>query len=264
MGLFIPSGSEENSKNVWLKYCIRVFVLLTITALLTWYGKFYKPPPATTRLNDFGVWALPHKNGLGALVVMPNDGIDSNNVSTGLRIWLSPPDSLFAFERGSVRYRGKDIIVIGDSLSENLREYLLSTLDSSGNFYWLGPLGAEQVGEDVFAELKLINDNPQDYLFDVVYEGCKLRFFGSQTALDSSVAEPLCVAVLMFKPLDESEPPFKNDEQVQSLIWNGKNESSDHSRIALNYAEAVAVVSYNKNKRFSAKRLYFKDWNPEW
>jgi hypothetical protein len=242
-----------------------VCILLTITALLTWYGKFHEPSPMLTHINDFGVWIIPHKNGLGALVALPNDGNDSNKVSMGLRIWVSPPDSLLAFERlSSVRYRGRDILVIGDSLGDSLKQDLLSTLDSNGNFYWLGPLNAELTGEDVFAELKLFNYNPKDYILDIIYEGYKLRFFGSQTALDSLAEEPLSVAVLMFKLANQSEPPFKNNKQIQSLIWNGKNETSDPSRIALNYEEAMAIIYYHNKNGLSARRLHLKDWNPNY
>jgi hypothetical protein len=218
-----------------------------------------------TYKNDFSVWIIPHKNGLGALVALPNDGNDSNKVHTGLRIWLSPPDSLLAFEKlSAVRYRGKNIVVIGDSLDDYLKRDLLSTLDSSGSFYWLGPLSTELIGEDVFAELKLFNYNPQDYVLDIVYEGYKLRFFGSQAALDSLAEEPLSVAVLMFKPTNENEPSFKNIKHVQSLIWNGKNENKapDSSRIALNYEEAMAIISYSKKNGLATKRMRLKGWNP--
>ena len=219
-----------------------------------------------TRKNGFAVWLIPHKDGLSALVALPNDNNDSNKVSTGLRIWLSPLDSLLAFERlSAIRYRGKNVIAIGDSLNEDLKQDLFSTLDSNGKFFWLGPLGAELTGEDVFAELKLFNYRPQDYILDLVYEGYKLRFFGSQAALDSLAEEPLSAAVLMFKPADESEPPFKNSNQIQTLVWNGKNEkkTADSSRIALNYKEAVALIFFNGKRGLSAKRMHLKGWSPE-
>jgi len=261
MGLLTPSFSDKDSKKLGPVHWVRVLIILLVTGLLTWYGKFHKPKPMLTHINEFSVWIFPCQNSLSALVVLPNDNNDSNDVSTGLRIWLQPPDSLLAFERiSAARYRGKNIIVIGDSVSENLRQDLISTLDSNGNFYWLGPLGAELTGEDIFAELKLIDDKAQDYIFDIIYEGHKLRFFGSQVALDSSAEEPLGVAVLMFNQANESEPPFKNSKQIQSLIWYGKN-STDSSRIALNYDEALALISYNKKRGLFANRLHIKNWN---
>jgi hypothetical protein len=265
MGLLTPSFSDKDSKKLRLVHWVKVLILLLITGLLTWYGKFHKPKPMLTRINELSVWIFPCKNSLSAMVVLPNDNNDSNDVSTGLRIWLQPPDSLLAFERiSAARYRGKDIVAIGDSLNENLKQDLFSTMDSSGNFYWLEPLGAEQTGEDVFAELKLIDDKARDYILDIVYEGHKLRFFGSQTALDSSFEEPLGVAVLMFEQANESEPPLKNNKQIQSLIWHGKNsqeKKTDSSRIALNYDEALALISYDKKRGLSAKRLHIKNWN---
>jgi len=268
MGLLFsntPVKNIKNSKKLYVRHWIRVCILLAITALLTWYGRFYNRSPMLTHINDFGVWIIPHKGGLGALVALPNDGNDSNKVSTGLRIWVSPPDSLLAFERlSSVRYRGRDIMVVGDSLDERLKQDLFSTLDSNGRFYWLGPFSAELTGEDAFAELKIFNYNPKDYILDIIYEGHKLRFFGSQTVLDSSVEEPLSVAILMFKMVDEMEPPFKDNKQVQSLIWNGKNETSDFSRIALNYSDAMAVIHYREKKGLSARRLHLKGWNPDY
>jgi hypothetical protein len=267
MRLLLSNTPTEYSKKIYVKHWIKVCILLIITSLLTWYGKFHKPAPMLTYRNDFGVWIIPHKNGLGALVALPNDNNDSNKVSTGLRIWLSPPDSLLAFERlSAVRYRGKNIVAIGDSLSDHLKQDLLSTLDSNGSFYWLGLLNTELTGEDVFTELKIFNFNPQDYILDIIYEGYKLRFFGSQSALDSLTEEPLSVAVLMFKPTNESEPPFKNNKQIQSLIWNGKNEkeASSSSRIALNYEEAMAIISFNKKNGLAARRMYLNGWNPNY
>jgi len=264
MGLLTPNFSDKDSKKFAPAHWAKVLILLLITGLLTWYGKFHKPAPMLTRINEFSVWIVPCNNSLSALVVLPNDNNDSNDVRTGLRIWLQPPDSLLAFERTSAaRYRGKNVVVIGDSINENLKQELFSTMDSSGSFYWLGPLDAKLTGEDVFAELTLIDDKVQDYIFDIMYEGHKLRFFGSQTAIDNYIEEPLSVAVLMFEQADESEPPFKNNGLIQSLIWYGKNsqeEKSDSSRIALNYDEAIALISYDKKRGLYAKRARIKNW----
>jgi len=264
MGLLTPNFSDKDSKKLgpvnWIKHWVKVLILLLITGLLTWYGKFHKPAPMLTRINDFAVWIVPCNNSLSAMVVLPNDGNDSNDVRTGLRIWLQTPDSLLAFERTSAaRYRGKNVVAIGDSLNENLKQDLFSTMDSSGNFYWLGPLGTELTGEDVFAELKLIDDQVQDYILDIIYEGYKLRFFGSQSAVDSSKEEPLSVAVLMFEQENENEPPLKDNKEIQSLIWYGKN-SADSSRIGLNYDNAIALISYDKKRGLSAKRTNIKNW----
>ncbi|MDR0516486.1 MAG: hypothetical protein LBH25_05510 [Fibromonadaceae bacterium] len=263
MSFLFPSYSVKYSKISSLKHWVKVWVLLVITGLLTWYGKIYKPPPSLTYVNDFAIWVVPHKNGLGALIALPNDNNDSTSERTGLRIWVQPPDSILAFERNGVRYRGKNIVVIGDSLGDALKQDLLSTLDSNGNFFWISNLGREYTGEDVHAELKLFGGKPQDYLLDLVYEGHKLRFFGSQTAVDSAAEEPLSVAALMFKQANENEPPFKDSRQIQSLIWNGKSSRTDPSRVALNYEEAFALVSFSDKLGLRVKRMHFKNWNPE-
>jgi len=264
MGFLTPSFSDKDSKKLAPLHWIKVLILFIITGLLTWYGKFYKPAPMLTRVNDFAVWVVPCNNSLSAMVVLPNDDNDSNNVSTGLRIWLQTPDSLLAFERTSAaRYRGKNIVAIGDSLNESLKRDLLSTMDSSGNFYWFGPLDTWLTGEDVFAELKFIDEQTQNYILDIIYEGHKLRFFGSQAAVDSSAEEPLSAAILMFEQENESEPPLKDSKQIQSLIWYGKNlqgEKKDSSRIGLDYKEAIALISYDKKKGLSARRTRIKNW----
>jgi hypothetical protein len=265
MGLLFPSRSQEYSKKLGLRHWFKVLILLLITGVLTWYAKVYKPPQSMLRYkNEFTVWIMPHKNGLGALVVLPNDNNDSNTVHTGLRIWVSPPDSILALERNWFGYRGRNIVVVGDTLNDNLRQDLLSTLDGNGNFFWLTNLNEKYTGEDVQAELKLIEGNPQNYLLDLVYEGYKLRFFGSQTALDSAVKEPLSAAILMFKPEDEYEPPLKDDELIQALIWKGKNEDINSNRIALNYPEAVASIFIYSRMAPGVKRMHLKGWNPEW
>lgn len=263
MGFLFPNYSEEYSKKLSLRHWIKVWLLLLIIGVLTWYGKVFKPTPSLTYVNEFAVWVIPHKNGLGALIALPNDNNDTNNVRTGLRIWVQPPDSLLAFERSGVRYRGKNIVVIGDTLSDALKRDMLSTLDTSGNFFWLGNLSERYTGEDVLAELKIFNDNPNDFLLDLVYEGHKLRFLGSQAALDSASEEPLSALVLMFPPANEYDPPLKHSEQVQALIWKGKSSGTDSSRIALNYPEAYALISYNVKIGLRAQRMHIKGWDPE-
>jgi hypothetical protein len=264
MGFLVPSSSDKYSKKLGLRHWVKVWILLIVTGLLTWYGKIYESPPSLTYINDFAVWIVPHKNGLGALIALPNDNNDSNNVKTGLRIWVSPPDSILAFERNGIRYRGKNIVVVGDSLNENQQKDMFSTLDSTGRLFWLSNLSKEYTGEDVQAELKLFNNKAQDFLLDLIYKDHKLRFFGSQAALDSTSEEPLSVAVLMFHPEDENEPPLKNSEEVQVLIWKGKNEKgANSSRIALNYAEAFALISSNRVHGLRAQRMHLKGWSPD-
>ncbi|MDR2999867.1 MAG: hypothetical protein LBU89_01265 [Fibromonadaceae bacterium] len=260
MRFLFSKRSVQNSKKIGIKHWIKVWILIGVVGLLSWYGKVYEPKPTLTRINEFAVWIMPHKNGLGALVVLPNDGNDSNNVKTGLRIWLSPPDSLLLFEQNSaLRYRGRNIIVVGDSLNDKLKEDMLSTLDTNGNFYWLGPFNEKLMGEDASAELIFFDGKPQDYIFDLVHEGHKLRFFGSQIALDSAKAEPLSAAILMF---NRSEPPLM-DSEVQVLVWKGKSELNSN-RIALDYPEAMALISNNKKHGFGARRMHIKDWDPNY
>jgi len=250
MGLLFPNLSEENSKKVYVKHTLRVIIVLSVTALLTWYGKVYKPQPMLTTVNEFAVWIFPHQNGLSALAVLPNDNIDTNAVKTGLRIWISPPDSLLAFERHSAaRYRGQNILAVGDSLSDQLREDMLSIMDSMGNLFWLGPLDKELMGDDVSAELKIFDGSLRDYVFDLTYKGNKLRFLGSQLALDSTAEEPASVSVIMFKK--------------ELIIWNGmKEENANFSSINLDSPEAMALVSYNKTTGLSAKRMRLREWDP--
>jgi len=237
MGLLFPNLSDENSKKVTVKHWLKVVILIFITGLLTWYGKVYEPVPMLTTVNEFAIWIFPNKDGLSALAVLPNDNIDTNNVKTGLRVWISPPDSLLAFERRSaVRYRGQNMLVVGDSLSEQLRLDMLSTMDSTGNLFWLGPLNGELLGEDVQAGLRFIDGNLQDYVFDLIYEGHKLRFFGSQLALDSTAQEPVSLAVSMFKK--------------ELAIWNEEY-----------VPETMTLIFYDKRKGFSAKKLRLKDWD---
>ncbi|MCL2261223.1 MAG: hypothetical protein FWC15_07715 [Fibromonadales bacterium] len=236
MGLLFPNLSEKNSKKVTFKHWLRVIILIFITCLLTWYGKVYEPMPMLTTVNEFAIWIFPDKNGLSALAVLPNDNIDTNNVKTGLRVWISPPDSLLTFERlSAVRYRGQNILVIGDSLSEQLRQDMLSTLDSTGNWFWLGPLSRELLGEDVQAELRFIDGNLRNYVFDLMYEGHKLRFLGSQLALDSTAQESVSLAIPMFKS--------------ELAIWNEEH-----------IPETMTLVYYDKHKGFAAKKLWLKDW----
>jgi len=127
------------------------------------------------------------------------------------------------------------MLVVGDSLSEQLRRDILSTMDSTGGLFWLGPLSRELLGEDVQAELRLIDGNLRNYVFDLIYEGHKLRFFGSQIALDSAGQESVSLSVPMFKK--------------ELAIWNDEYTP-----------ETMTLVYYDKRKGFNAKKLRLKDW----
>jgi hypothetical protein len=167
MGLFYPNPKSATGKIGW-GHWLRVAVILAITALLTWYGKFYKPEPSISRNHGFAAWALPHKGGLGVLVALPDDGNDSNTVETGLQLWFNPPDSGAAFlERNGVRYGGAGPIVVKDSLTW---QRIASTL----------------AGTDV----EILGWGGKPYTVDILHKGYRLRFWSS-SALAAADSMPV-------------------------------------------------------------------------
>lgn len=252
MGLLLPSRSSKDSK-LGIRHWVRVWILIGIVCVLTWYGKIYKPAANISRITDFAVWIFPHKDGLGALVVLPNDNIDTNFVKTGFRLWLSPPDSALAIENGGIRYRGSAIAIIGDSINQTLRSDILSTIDSGGFEYprWQGELSKSFSGEDALVELA---GEGNDYILTVVYEGYKIGFFGSQKALEQAAEntekQPLSVAILMFNANEQDESLLKNLGLAGEVIGNK----------LLNYKEAIGLISFSENNGMRFEKLHLKGW----
>lgn len=289
MGLLLPSN---NNKKLGVSYWTRVLILLGFISVLTWYGKFFKPQPVASRDHGLAVWTFPHARGLGVLVVLPDDGNDSNQVRTGLRLWLNPPrEPGWVAQHGGIRYRGGSMVVIHDSLPLVSIEQMAQSIDTGGHLLWLGlPGWPERLveravgprrftlgipssqpadwlgafsGRDSRMELVFLGDDAQDYLLNWECEGYRFRFWSSAVAFQAdTLQDSLSVGVFLY-PLDIL-PDSPRLRQVGSLIWKGAVQGQDSSRLALNQPESMALAATAPGwKTLKVRRLHLKGWNPD-
>ncbi len=293
MSLFFPSA--KNSK-MGPAYKIRLVLLLLLVSLLTWYGKFHEPTPRISRDHGLAVWAIPHARGLSALVVLPDDDDDGNEVSSGMRLWLSPPrEPAQVASPGGVRYRGPLMVLVGDSLPLSTLEQAAASVDTGGHVLclgassWpssllssaLGPRRHEQlnpdtsdfpwvspalVGSDVKINLRFLSGGAKDYILDLVYEGHRVRLWSSPLALQADTSnDTLSVGLLLFSPSPEAPVPLASEKRVRTLLWAGSPlPGGDSTRIALGEPASVAVAATQKDwTSLKVKRLHLQDWNPK-
>lgn len=273
---------------------LRVIVILLIIAVLTWYGKFHKPTLRISRDHGVAVWMVPVNDGLAALLVLPDDGNDSNSVKTGTRIWLGPPRDQAPLYSGGIRYLGGKMVLLGDSLDLSALSQAAATVDTGGHVLWIGSAGwpehlvreaagprqfthgspavgdfswipAEWIGNDVELSVRFLGDNSRDYIVELGYEGQKLRFWSSEKALAADSGHgPLGVGVLMFRIAEGAEIPLLHSKEVQTLIWHGNAGSgTDSTRIVLGAPESMALAATDKGwNTLQVRRMHLRHWNP--
>jgi len=117
---------------------IRIIGLLLAVIALTWLGKWNKPVQQPVREHGVLGWFLPTENGLSALLIAPDDGIDTNETMTGLRLWLRPPESPEQLKKNFVLYAGPRMVVVGDSIPLHTLKQLGNTIDTGGVMWLVG------------------------------------------------------------------------------------------------------------------------------
>lgn len=134
--MFFPWGSPPRSP--W-RFWLRSSLLLLGIAVLTYYAKFRSHEPQAVREHGLLGWVLPNGQSLSALVVLPDDANDYNNIRTGLRIWINPPRHPLQWERQEfILYRGPMLALVGDSVAESTLREAAQMLDGSGTILLLG------------------------------------------------------------------------------------------------------------------------------
>lgn len=118
---------------------VRVAFLLVLLGILTWYGKHYEPKRNPVRNHGLLGWALPGITGISLLVVLPDDGNDTNLVRTGHRIWLWPPLLPQRLEREQYAlFRGPTLTVVASGLELVSLQDLANMVDSGGKIHLVG------------------------------------------------------------------------------------------------------------------------------
>jgi len=293
MSLLFPT--RNNNSKLGLGHWAKVAVLLLAIAALTWYGKYRKPQARISREHGIAVWIVPHQRGLSALLALPDDGNDSNQVHSGLRVWLSPPrEPTRIFETGSARYRGPHLDIVGDSLDLITLEQIAASVDTGGTLRWLGISGwpetlvarasgprqttqakpatgrhewfaPSRTGEDVQLDLEFLHDQAQNYTLTVTHEGYRLRFWSSPQAFAADTTQDtLSVGVLLYKITKPESVPLIHEKRVITLLWHGPAvPGSDSTRIALGADESMAIAATDiRWPTMRVKRMHLDGWKP--
>ena len=271
---------------------LRILVILIVIGLLTWYGKAHRPAGTPVRKHGTLCWVTTSPHGLGSYVVLGDDGIDSNQARTGLRIWLNPPRHPQELEvKNHARYRGPRLILVGDSLESQVLTETAAMVDTGGilrvigsqfqkeslirqaqtharfefipaqgQFDWLGSLA----GRDVTAQLELTDSaSARNYTFLLLWNGFRARFWSSrELALADPVPDSISVGVIAECMDTTQVVPHALNGKVRTLIYCGKTQKGlDSTRISLEGDSAgVIFVEDLSTNRILAKKVHLA-WN---
>jgi hypothetical protein len=283
-----PSGSERLGLRHWLK----VTFLLLVTAGLTYYGKFYQPKQSASRNHGLISWIVPTTAGLSSLIICGDDGINSNRVQNGLRIWIAPPKNPRDLEEANhVFYRGTALVSIGDSLELGSIAAMASMIDTGGKLLILGnQYHSETRINQLSGHLQMTsvvpNAQPWNWLNDLAgtdiksslhfgnstgeavltleWNGFRARWWGTVAqAMADSLEEPLSFGVISECISSGQEIPHAKDPKLLTLIYCGTPRASlDSSRIAIQGANSGAVLVEDRtDTTISAKQIHL-EWNP--
>lgn len=261
-------------RKLGMLYWIKVLMLLVATGALTWYAK---RPAQREALRNHGtaVWVTPSPQGLSSLIVLSDDGVDSNQTQTGARFWFRPPESPKAFETQTpALYRGPTLAVFDSSLTNTTWLELASTVDTGGILYHSVPpsefvtsavpirfrefnlrgLGAEglpyRVGNDVMLESGA-------GMVGFAWNGYRIRWWSSITAMEADTSSlPISLGILADCLPQGEVAPHTQDSRIRTFVFCGGREESDSSRISLHAGEAFTLIEDRTANTLMARRIH--------
>jgi|GEM_PF-1581968 len=288
----IKKNPSDGDYRLGLRHWVKVVMLLAVTGALTYYGKLYHPHPTAAHEHGLLAWIVPTSAGLSSLIITGDDGIDSNAVENGLRIWVNPPKSPNILEKSNhAYYRGNALVSIGDSLDLGAIAALASMVDTGGilrilgqqyhsethlnqaaphlqvqavapgpqAWNWLGDL----VSHDVHANLQFGATTRQAVL-TLAWNGFRARWWGTLAeAQADSLREPLSVGVIAQCIPQGQSLPHARDPKVLSLLYCGDASlAPDSSRIAVWGDNTGAVLVEDKSRATLTAQKVHLQWNP--
>jgi len=285
--------------HIGLGHWLKVLVIFVFIIALTWYGKFHKGKPEPARVHGTLAWVVPTQHGLSTLLVLSDDGVDTNNVRTGLRIWVNPPKTpLLLEEQNHALFRGKSMVAIGDSLAPETIRQLGSMIDTGGFLLvighqawledqmhplvshirfrqsnphrepwgWLGDLA----GEGFTAELRFgISQDKHppayDHQLTVAWEGYRIRVWGTwDAARADDLKDSLSVGILSAcSDAWQTIPHLTDTVAAKVMFYCGQQKSpNSDTRIPLQEPNAGAIFYEDlTTHRMLVKHVHL-NWNP--
>lgn len=290
MGFWFPN---KNNNKIGIGHWLKVAILLFGTAMLTYYAKFGARTPRIARVHGATAWVMPTPRGLAALVVLPDDGNYANDSATGLRIWLNPPRQPEVLENENhIRYRGPQMVLVGDSLPLATLSQIAATVDTGGTIWVLGHnfwpenmlastaahLQFEHfnkdsatfdwlrhwVGRDVDLQLQFTADSTDHLapLLDFAWGGYRTRWWpNAAAAAQDSLADSLAVGVILQCLDSLTAVPHGHNTKVRTLIFcGGASAGLDSSRFNLNVDGLGAAFIDDPNRQQLLVRKMHLKW----
>ncbi|MGL1901447.1 MAG: hypothetical protein OCC49_04885 [Fibrobacterales bacterium] len=124
----------------------KAIILLFITIIVTYFAKFHTYSVEPVREHENLGWVLPLSSSLSFLFVAHDDGIDTNNIKTGYRVWFNPPKQPKMLSHGEkAPFLGPTLTLIGDSIELEAIAQVSQTLIDGGVLHIIGRQSAPEV-----------------------------------------------------------------------------------------------------------------------
>lgn len=263
-------------RKLGVRHWTRVLLLLLAAGAITWYAK--KPVERKAlRIHGTAVWIIPSPQGLSSLIILSDDGNDSNSTRTGARLWLNPPTHPQQFEsRNPALYRGPTLAAVGDSLSQESIQELASMVDTGGVLFLLGSGNDSRSSP---APLQLRSAQLQDSAWDwlqgragtdvtllirktsaqLAWSGYRIQWWKTRMeAMQDSLPSPLSLGIIAQCLGPGEIPPHARNARVLMLVYCGDPiHPQDSSRVSLDAPNSgFALIEDPKAKRLLARRIH--------
>jgi len=282
----MPFRRKESPTTLGLRFWLRVLLLVAGAAFLTWFGKIRPHSVSVARTHGMIAWILPTSQGLSTLWIFPDDN-HSNEVRTGLRIWLAVPSEPQQWESlEHILYRGRELIATSETMNATKASQLASMIDTGGILRLLGPMAntipstkslehlrlrteaphtlpvgwlSASAGQDIHAQLEFASDDLPARL-NLAWDGYQTRWWANaaQARADHSF-DSLSLGIIAQCVPDSEEIPFAQEARVRGLIACGGKSllHPDSSRIILRQTnEGALFVEDISQNQLSLKRIH--------
>lgn len=263
-------------RKLGLRHWIKVLLLILAAASVTWYAK---RPGIRVALREHGaaVWVVPTPQGLSSLIVLGDDGIDSNFILSGMRFWFTPPVHPKEFERKTpALYRGPSMAILGTNLAPETLQELSEMVDTGGILFSQNEPDNSLISKHPirFRAIHFLDSNSESIRIragsDVVLEphsgsmgfkwnGYRIRWWeNAQDALLDTIPTPISLAIISQCLEEGMDPPHALDSLVKTLVYCGGKSFADSSRIALNNpTTGFTLIEDRKAGQILARRIHF-------
>ena len=283
---------KQPSQRKPIRAYVRSFYLILLTVLVTYFAKFHQYDVKPVRYHEALAWLLPTQNGLSALFVSADDGIDSNSIKTGHRVWVNPPKQPAKLTENRILFSGPKISVVGDSLSLMTVQQVAEMVDDGGFLYVLGKqLWDKKFLQGIYPKIHIYIDTLKvdsvplslgdDTRANLFFKNQKFSQLTVKTSQYHYVfahgpqdirSENKGVSVLAFTKKNvfssqEKLITFKSSQKPGTLVarsttWSTNPDDSS----AVNLHEPNYAVAFFEDERFNQNRIllrkiYLEDWN---